>query len=90
MQSKNATINANIPSAIAIITNVVLLNTAATIKSAANIANPTNIGQCIILCNTIANIITANTIEKIINKFIIIYLFYIFYDFLYFVTHMNT
>ena len=68
----NATINAYIPNANATITNATLSNTAATIKNAAKKANPTKIGQRIILSNTIANIIVANIIEKIISKVIII------------------
>ena len=72
MQSKNANINANIPNAIATITNATLSKIAATIKNAAKNANPTNIGQCIILSKTMANIIVAKITAKIISKVIII------------------
>ena len=44
-QSKNATANANMPSAIATITRATLSNIAATIKNAAKNVNPTKIGQ---------------------------------------------
>ena len=72
IQSKNATINAKIPSAIATITSIVLLNIADIIKNIEKKAKPIKIGQLIILSKIIANIIVAKTIEKKTSKFIII------------------
>ena len=52
----------------AIITNVVLANITAITKNIEKNANPTKIGQCIILCKTIDNTIVAKIIAKNISN----------------------
>ena len=56
----------------AIITNVVLANITAITKNIEKNANPTKIGQCIILCKTIDNTIVAKIIAKNISRVITI------------------